>query len=64
MYKTILQSIDNVAIWPILSFVIFFLFFIALLLHVFTTGKDFIEYMKNIPMDDTSNESKTSSHEK
>ncbi len=52
MYKNILQSIDNVAIWPVVSFVIFFLFFLVLLWWVFTANKDFIQRMKQLPMED------------
>lgn len=51
MYKNVLQSIDNIAIWPVISFVIFFLFFICLLWWVFTTDKKFIETMKSMPLD-------------
>lgn len=51
MYKNVLQSIDNIAIWPVISFVIFFLFFIGLLWWVFTTDKQFINVMKNLPLD-------------
>ena len=51
MYKNVLQSIDNIAIWPVISFVIFFLFFICLLWWVFTTDKKFIETMKRMPLD-------------
>lgn len=58
MYKNILQSIDNVAIWPVVSFVIFFLFFIMLLWWTFTTDKKFIEKMRQLPMDE--NQSSTS----
>jgi cytochrome c oxidase cbb3-type subunit 4 len=53
MYKNVLQSIDNIAIWPVISFVIFFLFFICLLWWVFTTDKSFIEKMKGLPMDNS-----------
>jgi cytochrome c oxidase cbb3-type subunit IV len=53
MYKNVLQSIDNIAIWPVISFVIFFLFFICLLWWVFTTDKKFIETMKSLPLDRT-----------
>jgi cytochrome c oxidase cbb3-type subunit IV len=53
MYKNVLQSIDNIAIWPLISFVIFFLFFIGLLWWTFTAKKKFIDYMGNLPMDDT-----------
>lgn len=51
MYKNVLQSIDNIAIWPVISFVIFFLFFICLLWWVFTTDKKFIDKMKSMPID-------------
>ena len=51
MYKNVLQSIDNIAIWPVISFVIFFVFFICLLWWVFTTDKQFINVMKNMPLD-------------
>ena len=51
MYKNVLQSIDNIAIWPVISFVIFFLFFICLLWWVFTTDKKFIQAMKSMPLD-------------
>ncbi len=53
MYKNVLQSIENIAIWPIISFVIFFVFFLCLLLWVFTTDKKFIDKMKSMPMDDS-----------
>jgi len=52
MYKNILQSIDHIAIWPVISFVIFFLFFICLLWWVFTVDKKFISKMSHLPMDD------------
>lgn len=51
MYKNVLQSIDNIAIWPVISFVIFFLFFICLLWWVFTTKKTFIDKMKSLPLE-------------
>lgn len=56
MYKNVLQSIDNIAIWPVISFVIFFLFFICLLWWVLTTDKKFIDKMKSLPIDHTSEE--------
>lgn len=52
MYKNVLQQIDNVSIWPVVSFVIFFLFFLCLLLWVFSADRDLIHKMKNLPMDE------------
>lgn len=52
MYKNVLQSIENIAIWPVISFVIFFLFWICLIWWVFATDREFINRMKSLPMDD------------
>ncbi len=54
MYKDVLQGIDNIAIWPVISFIIFFSFFIGLLWYVFKVDKGFIDRMKQLPMDDNS----------
>jgi cytochrome c oxidase cbb3-type subunit IV len=54
MYKEILRNIDNVAIWPLISFVIFFTFFILLLWYVFTADKKFIKEMSQKPLQDGS----------
>ena len=59
MYKNVLQSIENIAIWPVISFVIFLLFFICLLWWVFTTDKTFIDVMKGMPLHDGATESKS-----
>lgn len=53
MYKNILQSIEHVAIWPVISFCIFFLFFLVLLWWTFATDKKLINYMSNLPTEDT-----------
>jgi cytochrome c oxidase cbb3-type subunit IV len=52
MYKEILQSIDNIQIWPVISFVIFFLFFLILLWWTFTVDRIFISHMSKMPLDD------------
>jgi cytochrome c oxidase cbb3-type subunit 4 len=53
MYKNVLQSIENIEIWPVISFMIFFIFFLCLLLWVFTTDKKLIEKMKQMPLEDS-----------
>lgn len=52
MYKNVLQDIANIEIWPIISFVIFFIFFLCLLWWVFTADRKFITKMKNMPLED------------
>ena len=52
MYQNALQNISNIAIWPVVSFVIFFLFFLCLLWWVFTTDKKQIDQLKQLPLED------------
>ncbi len=50
MYKEILRGIENVEIWPVISLIIFFSFFVGLLWWVFRTDRSYIGYMENIPL--------------
>lgn len=52
MYKNVLQSIENIQVWPVISFIIFFLFFLCLLWWVFTADADYINTMKALPVED------------
>jgi cytochrome c oxidase cbb3-type subunit IV len=52
MYKNVLQSIENIQVWPVISFVIFFVFFLCLLAWVFTADKKFIDRMKELPLEE------------
>lgn len=45
-----LTSIDGVAIWPTVSFVLFFLIFCVVLWWVFTADRGHIERMANTPL--------------
>lgn len=56
MYKNVLQNISNIEIWPIISFVIFFVFFLCLLWWVFTADKKFIKKMASLPIDENDSE--------
>lgn len=50
--KQNLEQIDGVAIYPIISLLIFFIFFAVLFLWVFTAKKKHIKEVSNIPLDD------------
>ncbi|WP_167598679.1 CcoQ/FixQ family Cbb3-type cytochrome c oxidase assembly chaperone [Leeuwenhoekiella sp. ZYFB001] len=50
--KQNLENIDGVSIYPIISLLIFFLFFVALFLWVFTAKKEHINEVSNIPLDE------------
>ena len=59
MYKEILRSIDNVAIYPVFSFVLFGLFFLGMLYLVFRLDKKHVENMSNLPIDENEPTSNT-----
>jgi hypothetical protein len=52
MYKQILESIQGVDIWPVISLVIFFIFFVGILIKVALIDKKFIKKMEEMPLDD------------
>lgn len=52
MKKEILTSIENVEIYPILSLLIFVLFFIGVAWWVVKADKQYIDHMKSLPMED------------
>jgi hypothetical protein len=62
MYKNVLQSIDNIAIWPVISFVIFFVFFVCLLWWVFSVKNSFIKRMSELPLEDSLNHDRISNN--
>jgi cbb3-type cytochrome oxidase subunit 3 len=47
-----METIAGVAIYPILSLLIFFLFFVGLALWVFSYKKDKIDELSQIPLND------------
>lgn len=57
MFKYYFEQVHNVEVWPIISLIIFFVFFVGLIVYVWRMRKDYIEYMEEIPLaDDNSSE--------
>jgi cytochrome c oxidase cbb3-type subunit 4 len=52
-----METIVGIEIYPLISFTIFFLFFLGLLYYVFTMKKNEIEEMESIPLDNDNNSS-------
>ncbi len=46
-----MDSISGIEIYPIISLLIFFSFFVVLFLWVFTAKKEYIESVSNLPLD-------------
>jgi cbb3-type cytochrome oxidase subunit 3 len=50
--KGYVSSIDGIEIYPIISFIIFFVFFLAVTYYVITAKKSYIDELSNIPLED------------
>ncbi len=48
-----MESIDGIEIYPIISLLIFFIFFVVLFLWVVTAKRDYIENVSKIPLDNS-----------
>jgi cytochrome c oxidase cbb3-type subunit 4 len=46
-----MESIEGIEIYPIISILIFFIFFALLILWVATAKKNYIEQVSNIPLE-------------
>lgn len=50
MYKNVLQSIAGIEIYPLISFGIFFLFFLGLLVWVVAANRQHLHTMSQMPL--------------
>lgn len=63
MFKFIKQyaeTIENAQVYPMISLMIFFLFFVVLLYYVAKMDKKNIQFLSNIPLDDKADETTNS----
>ena len=52
MDKNVLQSIAGISIYPLISFAIFFLFFLGLLVYVAVASRPHLRAMSELPLAD------------
>ena len=57
-----LDTINGVGIYPVISFVLFFTFFIAMLLWLRKVGRRHIDHMEALPLFDASTGNETCSN--
>ena len=62
MYKDVLRSIENIEVMPLISLVVFMLFFIGMFIWVVTVDKKYVDHMKSLPLND--DKAKGTDHEK
>jgi hypothetical protein len=51
VYKEILQSIEGISVYPIISLLVFVLFFAIMLVWLFKVDKNYIKKMENLPFE-------------
>ena len=54
--KNHMESITGIEIYPIISLLIFFTFFVILFWWVFTAKKDYINKVSNLPLENQQND--------
>lgn len=54
MFKYYFEQVHNVEVWPIISLVIFFAFFVGLVAYVWRMRKDYVKHMGDLPLSDDS----------
>lgn len=52
MFKYYFERVHNVEIWPIISLIIFFVFFVGLLVYVWKIKKSHVSHMEAMPLAD------------
>ena len=52
MFKEHLQSIEGIATYAIIGFLIFFIFFILVAIHTYKMDKNRVEKLSHIPLDE------------
>jgi cbb3-type cytochrome oxidase subunit 3 len=56
MFKEVLQSIEGIEIYTIISMIIFILFFIGMTIWLFKVDKRYIKTMSELPLKEDNNQ--------
>jgi cytochrome c oxidase cbb3-type subunit 4 len=51
MIKDLLQSVEGITIYPIISLIVFVLFFALIIIWMFKVDKNYIKKMENLPLE-------------
>ncbi len=63
MIRNLLQSIEGVEIYPLISLLVFLIFFVAILVWMFKIDKNYIKEMEQLPLDSNNNRNLNSTGE-
>jgi cytochrome c oxidase cbb3-type subunit 4 len=56
MFKEVLQSIEGIEFYTIVSMLIFILFFVGMTIWLFKVDKKYIKTMSELPLEENNNE--------
>jgi len=56
MFKDVLQSIEGIEFYTIVSMLILILFFIGMIIWLFKVDKKYIKHMSELPLNENNNE--------
>ncbi len=59
MFKHYFEQIQNVEIWPIISLILFFVFFTFTIVRTLFMNKKHIEKMKSLPLNEKEGDTQT-----
>lgn len=59
MFKHYFEQIQNIEIWPIISLILFFVFFTFTMVWILFLDKKYIEKMKSLPFDENEDGNET-----
>ncbi|NNG26954.1 MAG: cbb3-type cytochrome c oxidase subunit 3 [Ignavibacteriaceae bacterium] len=63
MIRDLLQSIEGVEIYPLISLIVFVVFFVVILVWMLRIDKNYIKEMGQLPLDSNSNRNLNSTGE-
>jgi len=63
MIRNLLQSIEGVEIYPLISLLVFVIFFVVILVWMFRIDKNYIKEMEQLPLDSNNNRNLNSTGE-
>ena len=60
MYKDILNSIDGISVYPVFSFIVFFVFFIGIFTWMIKSNKKQLDEISRLPLDEANHSNSNS----
>jgi glucan phosphoethanolaminetransferase (alkaline phosphatase superfamily) len=53
METKVMESMDGVTVYPVVSLIVFILFFVAIIIWMIRADKEYLKKMSSLPLDDS-----------